>query len=326
LQEQATLSHETLQSLKELLLLHKVNERFPKDGFNNAMHETRKTLIKDIFPRFGVSNEYKVLYRLKQKIDNKNSSYLTPCSDINVRGTSTLTSHYTSSSITNNQNIWCDILPTLNVLLVDDSLCNTCNEFVVKCNKSSTQLTPKYKYDHLFQNQMISLVILLSDAEFYALFQSYLTVRYCCEHLKCYRCILIYILNYKKETKETFERSMYIYINFISGKGMYEVCVPPGVKESIEYKLAHPGRNLFQNLMNICFIEMENCLHAIGSTVISNDDNSHADVIFINKLWNNIHTRVIKLMQNLNSKKKKRQETKETNGSINRPKGGCSIL
>ena len=177
---------------------------------------------------------------------------------------------------------------------------------------------------------MISLIVLLSDAEFYAIFQSYLTGRYCCEHLKCYRCILIYILNYKKETKETFERSMYIYINFVSGKGMYEVCVPPSVKESIEYKLAHPGRNIFHKLMDICFIEMENCLLAIGSTVMSTDDTSHADVIFINNLWNNIHTRVITATQNLTSKKKKRQETKEincNNGSVHRSKkGGCNIL
>ena len=44
------------------------NERFPKDGFNDAFNETRKTLIKDIFPRFGNSNEFKMLYELKKTI------------------------------------------------------------------------------------------------------------------------------------------------------------------------------------------------------------------------------------------------------------------
>ena len=44
------------------------NERFPKDGFNDAFNETRKTLIKDIFPRFGNSTEFKMLYELKKQL------------------------------------------------------------------------------------------------------------------------------------------------------------------------------------------------------------------------------------------------------------------
>ena len=114
------------------------NERFPKDGFNDAFNETRKTLIKDIFPRFGNSTEFKMLYELKKTIitsdtnnlGNKNN-FTSPFGNDGIINTNeqTLTSFYASSSFMNNTNIWIDILPKLDVLKHDETLCNICHQY-----------------------------------------------------------------------------------------------------------------------------------------------------------------------------------------------------
>ena len=356
------------------------NERFPKDGFNDAFNETRKTLIKDIFPRFGNSNEFKMLYELKKTIitsdtnnlGNKNN-FTSPFGNDGIINTNeqTLTSYYASSSFMNNTNIWIDILPKLDVLKHDETLCNICHQYnsttgctIASSSPSSslspplgsigiskTKIVPQTMHYYLFKHHIITLNILLSDESFYKIFEKYLTKRYCCEHLKCYRCILIYILNYKKGTKETFQRCMYIYINFISGKGIYEVCVPPNIKTSIEYKLAHPNMSIFNKLMDICFIEMENCLSAIDYNLDSNATCSSSninnelqprniEIEFANMIWKNIQQRLLmsgssgeKRSSMIMTMAKDKDQSRSNNGnsinsssSNNNNKTGCVIL
>ena len=139
----------------------------------------------------------------------------------------------------------------------------------------------------LLNSNIISVHTLTSDAQFYKIFEDYLTRRYCSEQLKCYRCILIYVLKYQSNEPTTFERCMFIYMNFISKKGRYQLCVSKNVRDEIEYKLAQTPIGIFDKLFIRCFKELQNSLQGVNS-----DAKAGIDLQFIQAIQENVKSRI----------------------------------
>ena len=145
--------------------------------------------------------------------------------------------------------MWTAIGPALDVLSEDLVLANACRACFSIGNGNAT-IGPK-----LLNSNIISVHTLTSDAQFYKIFEDYLTRRYCSEHLKCYRCILIYVLKYQSNEPTTFERCMFIYMNFIMKNSRYQLCVSKNVRDEIEYMTGQASEPLstFLQMMMHCY-------------------------------------------------------------------------
>ena len=287
-QEQVTLSHGTVQSLRQLLNTHKTTAfgktidrgraiksyLFPKHGFDNVFTETKNTLRKDIFPRFGQSLEFKTLVEIKRRMFTTESSIKTFLHSPSVQETSgaTLYAHST---------MWTTIAPELDVLSEDLVLANACRAcFSTGDGIASSGLK-------LLNSNIISVHTLTSDRQFYRIFEDYLTQRYCSEQLRCYRCILIYVLKYQANEPATFERCMFIYMNFIMKNSRYQLCVSKNVRDEIEYKLAQAPIGIFDKLFIRCFKELQNSLQGVNR-----DAKAGIDLQFIHAIQENVKSRI----------------------------------
>lgn len=231
-------------------------------------------MSKDIFPRFGQSIEFKTLLEIKRRIFTRQSSIKTFLHSPSLHETAW-------GTLGANSTIWATICPRLDVLSEDVELVNACKAcFSVDGENAKIGL-------QLLDNNIISAHTLTSDAQLYKVFEDYLNRMYCCEHLRCYRCILIYIFKYQANEPATFDRCMFIYMNFVSRKGPYQLCVSKYVRDEIEYKLAQTPIGIFDKLFIRCFKELENSLRAVN-----NDAKVGTDFKFIQAIQQNVKSRI----------------------------------
>ena len=295
-QEQVTLSHGTVQSLRQLLNTHKTTAfgktidrgraiksyLFPKHGFDNVFTETKNTLRKDIFLVLAIM-EFKTLVEIKGMFTTE-SSIKTFLHSPSFRKRQVLLSMRTRQ--------YGQQLPPLMFYQ------KTC---VGQCLRLAFQWRWHRHRTETSEQQYYFCPTLTSDGNFteYSKITCPTLLR---QTLRCYRWYSI-CLKYQANEPATFERCMFIYMNFIMKNSRYQLCVSKNVRVEIEYKLAQAPIGIFDKLFIRCFKELQNSLQGVNR-----DAKAGIDLQFIHAIQENVKSRISPRSSEDHQKQRKRQK------------------